>query len=69
VKRPREIGDNTFIESFFHSIKSDVIHGHTFDDDLVLHDVVSRCIRRYNRTRLHSSLGYRSPIDYEDVAA
>lgn len=69
MKRPREIGDNAFIESFFHSMKSDVIHGCTFDDDPALHDVVSRYIRRYNRSRLHSSLGYRSPIDYENIAA
>jgi transposase InsO family protein len=69
MKRPREIGDNAFIESFFHSMKADAIHGHTFDDDFTLHRAVSRYIRRYNRTRLHSSLGYRSPINYEHVAA
>jgi transposase InsO family protein len=69
MKRPREIGDNAFIESFFHSMKSDAIHGHTFDDDPTLRRVVTRYIRRYNSTRLHSSLGYRSPIDYENVAA
>jgi putative transposase len=69
MKRPREIGDNAFIESFFHSMKADAIHGNTFDDDLALRDVVSRYIRRYNRTRLHSSLGYLSPIDYENIAA
>jgi putative transposase len=69
MKRPREIGDNAFAESFFHSMKAEAIHGHTFEDDPTLHDVVRRYIRRYNRTRLHSSLGYRSPIDYENIAA
>jgi putative transposase len=69
MKRPREICDNAFIESFFHSLKSDVIHGRTFDDDRTLDQVLRRYIRRYNRTRLHSSLGYRSPIDYERNAA
>ena len=69
MKRPREIGDNAFVESFFHSMKSDAIHGHTFDDDPTLRAVVTRYIRHYNRTRLHSSLGYLSPIDYENVAA
>jgi transposase InsO family protein len=69
MKRPREICDNAFIESFFHSLKSDVIHGRTFDDDHALNQVVRRYVRRYNRTRLHSSLGYRSPIDYERNAA
>jgi transposase InsO family protein len=68
MKRPREIGDNVFVESFFHSMKADVIHGRTFDDDRSLDQTVSRYIRRYNRSRLHSSLGYRSPIDYEHAA-
>lgn len=68
MKRPRELGDNAFIESFFHSMKADVIHGRTFDDDHALHQTVRRYIRRYNRSRLHSSLGYRSPINYEHAA-
>ena len=69
MKRPREITDNAFIESFFHSMKSDVIHGRTFDGQDALHETISRYVRRYNRTRLHSSLAYRSPIDYENAAA
>jgi transposase InsO family protein len=50
-------------------MKADVIHSRTFHDDNALNQTVSRYIRRYNRTRLHSSLGYRSPIDYEHAAA
>jgi transposase InsO family protein len=69
MKRPREITDNAFIESFFHSMKSDVIHGQTFDDQRALRKTITRYLRRYNRTRLHSALGYRSPIDYENAAA
>jgi putative transposase len=69
MKRPRELGDNAFIESFFHSMKADVIHGCRFRDDHALQTVVATYIRRYNRLRLHSSLGYRPPIDYERHAA
>jgi putative transposase len=69
MKRPREICDNAFVESFFHSFKSDVIHGRIFEDDHALNQVVRRYVRRYNRTRLHSSLGYRSPIHFERNAA
>jgi putative transposase len=68
-KRPREICDNAFAESFFHSMKSDVIHDRVFDDDFTLNVVVSRYLRRYNRTRRHSSLGFLSPIHYERRAA
>ena len=69
MKRPREIGDNAFIESFFHSMKAEAFHGRSFVDDDALRLSVSRYIRRYNLTRLHSSLGYRSPIDYEKTVA
>lgn len=69
MKRPREIGDNAYIESFFHTMKADAIHGRVFRDDPELYRAVSSFIRRYNRTRLHSSLDYRSPIDYEHAAA
>jgi len=69
MTRPREIGDNAFIEYFFHSMKADAFHGHVFRNDRALLAAASSYIRRYNRTRLHSSLDYRSPIDYERAAA
>lgn len=69
MKRPREIGDNAFIESFFHSLKAEAIHGHVFDNAHALRVAISRYTRRYNRTRMHSALDYRSPIDYERLAA
>lgn len=69
MKRPREIGDNAYIESFFHSMKAEAIHGLIFDHEAQLMKVVSSYIRRYNRFRLHSSLGFRSPIAYEHQTA
>lgn len=69
MKRPREIGDNAFVESFFHSMKAEAIHARAFQDDHALRQAVSLYIRRYNLTRLHSSLGYRSPIHYEKTVA
>ena len=69
MKRPREIGDNALIESFFHTLKADVIHGHVFDNAHALRTAISRYTRRYNRTRMHSALDYHSPIDYERLAA
>ena len=69
MNRPRELTDNAFMESFWHSLKSEVIHTLTFHSDAALGKVIRRYIRRYNRHRLHSALGYRSPIDYERIAA
>lgn len=61
--------DNAHRESFFHSMKADVIHGRHFASVEELHDVVRRYIAFYNRRRLHSSLDYRSPVEYESAAA
>lgn len=69
MNRPRELTDNAFMESFWHSMKSEVIHTLTFNSDAALIEVIGRYLRRYNRRRPHSALGYRSPIDYERFAA
>lgn len=65
MNRPRYVTDNAVMESFFKSMKSDVYHGQRFTDDHALHRMVRTYLPYYNRHRLHSSLGYRSPIQFE----
>lgn len=65
MNRPRHVTDNAVMESFFKSMKSDVYHGQRFTDDHALHRMVRTYLPYYNRHRLHSSLGYRSPIQFE----
>ena len=62
-------GDNAHVESFFHSLKAEVIHGARFATDHQLWLALQRYVRYYNHRRLHSSLGYRAPVDYEAPAA
>ncbi|MGH8673158.1 MAG: IS3 family transposase [Burkholderiales bacterium] len=69
MNRPRELTDNAFIESFWHSLKAEVIHGHRFGSDADLRQAIAQFMRHYNRHRLHSALGYHAPIDYERLAA
>ena len=69
MNRAGELTDNAFMESFWHSLKSEVIHARTFETDADLLRVIQCFMRRYNRYRLHSALGYLSPIDYERAAA
>lgn len=69
MRRRRRLNDNAFIESFFHSMKAEALDKRLFDDDEALRAAIGQYIRRYNRTRLHSALGYRSPIAYERIAA
>ncbi len=69
MNRPGSMADNAHMESFFHSMKSEAIHGLKFQKVSTLDRTVRRYIDHYNRDRLHSSLGYRSPIDYERANA
>jgi transposase InsO family protein len=65
MNRPGEITDNAHMESFFHSMKSDVVHGVTLTRDADLARLLRSYIPYYNGVRLHSGIGYASPVDYE----
>jgi putative transposase len=55
--------DNAFVESFFSTLKRELgIKG--FASLAEAKREIFEYINWYNRERLHSSLGYRSPIDY-----
>jgi transposase InsO family protein len=58
--------DNAFIESFWSSMKYEAVWPHKFatraEARTALFDYIEVF---YNRTRLHSSLGYVSPITFE----
>jgi transposase InsO family protein len=69
MNRPGKPTDNAHMESFFHSLKSDVIHGERFDSEAQLRAVIQRYVAYYNRSRIHSALDYRSPVDFERAAA
>ena len=69
MNRPGKPTDNAHMESFFHSMKSDVIHAVSFNSEQQLRKVIRDYINFYNGRRLHSALGYRPPIDYERRAA
>ena len=61
--------ENAHMESFFHSLKAELTHGRTFATVADLRQQLRRYVRYYNHRRLHSSLGYQSPVDYERGAA
>ncbi len=57
--------ESAHMESFFHSLKADVIHGRRFQTVGELRHQLHRYVRYYNHQHLHSALCYRSPVDYE----
>jgi putative transposase len=66
--------DNSAAESFFASLKNEMYYRHSFPDRARARFAVAEYIEVfYNRVRLHSTLGYRTPFealtDYQAAAA
>lgn len=61
--------DNAHMESFFHSLKAELTRGVSFRDVGGLRHELGRYMRYYNHRRMHSALGYRSPIAFEHATA
>lgn len=61
--------DNAFAESFFHTLKVELVHRKTFKTRQEAMAAIFEYIEVwYNRQRIHSSLGYKTPVDYEQTA-
>jgi putative transposase len=69
MNRPGKMNDNVYIESFFHSMKSDIVHAVRFYHDHEIEAELRSYFPFYNNTRLHSSLNYVSPATYEQLLA
>jgi putative transposase len=66
--------DNSAAESFFASLKNEMYYGQAFPGRARARFAVAEYIEVfYNRVRLHSTLGYRTPFealtDYQAAAA
>jgi len=62
--------DNAHMESFFHSMKAELIRGSVFNSEAELrYSIASYINQYYNDKRLHSGIDYCSPIEHEKLAA
>lgn len=61
--------DNAAVESFFHSLKTELVHRLRFETQAEGVAQIRGYIAFYNSERMHSSLGYTSPEQYERKCA
>ncbi|TGD70446.1 IS3 family transposase [Mangrovimicrobium sediminis] len=62
--------DNAHMESFYHSLKAELIRGRCFANEPALRSALASYINGfYNQERLHSGIAYMSPAEYEADAA
>jgi transposase InsO family protein len=66
VGRTGQCWDNALAESFFSSLKGELVDTRSWPTRAGARRAVVEYIGWYNGTRLHSSLGYKSPADYEN---
>jgi transposase InsO family protein len=70
MSRPGNPYDNAFCESFMKTLKQEEIYCNQYRDFQELSEHLEEFINRYyNRLRLHSALGYRTPEEFEQDAA
>ena len=66
MSRKADCYDNAPMESFFHTLKTELVHHRDYKTRAeAQRDIFAFIEGFYNRTRLHSSIGYISPIQME----
>jgi transposase InsO family protein len=70
MSRKADCYDNAPMESFFHTLKTELVHHRQYATRAeAQRDIFGYIEGFYNRTRLHSAIGYLSPTEMEQKAA
>ena len=68
MSRKGNCWDNAVSESFFHTLKTELIHHHKFKTREEAKQAIFEYIEVfYNRVRMHSANDYLSPVEYEQA--
>lgn len=66
MSRKGQCLDNAVAESFFHTLKEELVRDECFNSLREAKQKIFKYIELYyNRQRLHSTLGYKAPLEYE----
>jgi putative transposase len=66
MSRKADCWDNAVVESFFSTLKQELVYRRRFTDHAEARSAIFEYIEGfYNRRRRHSTLGYLSPMEYE----
>jgi transposase InsO family protein len=60
--------DNALAESFFAALKGECLHQQAWPTRALARHAIVDYIAWFNSTRLHSSLGYQTPNEFEAAA-
>ena len=70
MSRVGDCWDNAVVESFFATLKTELVHGERWPTRAAAERALTEFIDRwYNHQRRHSALGFRSPVEYERALA
>ncbi|MEM8662213.1 MAG: IS3 family transposase [Pseudomonadota bacterium] len=61
--------DNAAVESYFGTLKSELVHQVQFGDQIEATAHIMAYVDFYNRERSHTSIGFQSPLEYERLCA
>ena len=68
MSRKGECYDNAVVESFFHTLKTELVYNTEFQTKQQAREAIFEYIEVfYNRERLHSTLGFMSPYEFEKM--
>ena len=68
MSRKGECHDNAVAESFFHTLKDELVYEENYATRQEAKQSIFKYIELYyNRQRLHSFLGYEAPLEYERI--
>ena len=66
MSRKGNCWDNAIAESFFHTLKVELIQANRYETREIAKQSIFQYLEcYYNQKRLHSALGYKVPIDVE----